>query len=283
VVGFGIFPSLPVTVIMKKPIYNPEWPESWKSSYAFDLMEMFGERKVLGHTYAYQRRLHQSIAAVSKYVPPGSHLIDVAAAQGNFSLSLAERGYRVTWNDLREDLIGYVQLKYEAGDIEYRPGNCFELNQTHPYDAVLITEIIEHVAHPDQFLRNISTLVKPGGHIILTTPNGEYFKNNLPRFSDCPDPSQFEALQFKPDADGHIFLLHRDEMKDLVAKAGLMLKELNLFTNPLTNGHLKMEYVLRLLPKRFVDVLESVTSSQQGKFFPQINIHTLAVLQKPMF
>ncbi len=73
---------------------------------------------------------------------------------------------------------------------------------------ILIAEVIEHVAHPDGFLRNIAQMLKPGGHIVLSTPNSEYFKNDLPRFSDCADPSQYEAIQLKPNSNGHVFLLH---------------------------------------------------------------------------
>ena len=43
------------------------------------------------------------MALIEKYLVPGSRIIDIAAAQGNFSLHLAEAGYRVTWNDLRDD------------------------------------------------------------------------------------------------------------------------------------------------------------------------------------
>ena len=54
------------------------------------------------------------------------------------------------------------------------------------------------------------TIEKPGGVVVLSTPNGGYFLNNLPHFSDCPDPAIFESKQFSPDSDGHIFLLYED-------------------------------------------------------------------------
>lgn len=266
---------------MKKPVYNSEWLESWKSSYSSDLLEFFGDTGNLGYTYGYQLRFNKAIETVKRYVPNHSRIIDVAAAQGNFSLRLAELGYLVTWNDLRAELADYVKLKYETGDINYLSGNCFELNLQEQFDAVVITEIIEHVAHPDQFLLNISTLIKSGGYIIMTTPNGEYIRNNLPRFSDCPDASIFENVQFKPDADGHIFLLHRDEIENLVKKSGLILKELCLFSNPLTNGYIKTNYLLPFIPKPIVDFLELLTSFNNGQLFPKINVHTLAVIEKP--
>jgi 2-polyprenyl-6-hydroxyphenyl methylase/3-demethylubiquinone-9 3-methyltransferase len=126
---------------------------------------------------------------------------------------------------------------------------------------VLITEIIEHVAHPDEFLKKVAGMVKPGGYVVMSTPNGGYFLNKLPKFSECPDPSIFESFQFKPDSDGHIFLLWPDEIEPLGAVAGLMLEKHEVLTNPLTAGHVKMEFVLKLLSKKFVDAAEVVTSS----------------------
>ena len=191
---------------------------------------------------------------------PGSRILDVAAAQGNFTLALAEIGYEVTWNDFRAELADYVRRKHEHGVVHYVPGNVLELRFPEPFDAVLLGEVIEHVAHPDRFLAKISEFVRPDRWIILTTPNGGYLRNPLPRFSDCENPEQYEALQFKPNADGHIFLLHDDEIVRLSHAAGLDLRELRHFGNVLTSGHMKLNALLRLIPKVAVDRLEHLTT-----------------------
>ena len=239
----------------------PDAPPSWQEVFYYDQMEIYGDRRVLGHTYAYNNRRKVVIDLVKTVAAPGATVLDVAASQGNYSLWLAELGYKVTWNDLRSELADYVKMKYETGEINYAPGNAFELGFDSQFDVVLITEIIEHVAHPDEFLQKISELVKPGGYIIMTTPNGEYIRHNLPKFSDCPDPSLYEEQQFSPNSDGHIFLLHTDEIPPLIEQAGLEISEIRLFTNSLTNGHIKLEYLLKFLPKLAVDGLENFTGS----------------------
>jgi 2-polyprenyl-3-methyl-5-hydroxy-6-metoxy-1,4-benzoquinol methylase len=244
---------------MLHPAFNENWPESWKLSHAYDLEEVFGQVRYYGYVYAYQRRMLETLGLVQRVTRPPARILDVAAAQGNFSLRLAELGYRVTWNDLRADLADYVQLKHEHGDLQFAPGNVFDLGFAGDFDLVLITEIIEHVAHPDGFLQKIGQLVKPGGHIVMTTPNGGYFKNQLPKFSECPDPSQFEAMQFMPNSDGHIFLLHADEVEGLAAKAGLKVEQIRIYTNSLTNGHMKTETLLKVLPKRWVEILDTAS------------------------
>jgi 2-polyprenyl-3-methyl-5-hydroxy-6-metoxy-1,4-benzoquinol methylase len=267
--------------MMKRVYIQDNWPASWKYSYPYDLAEVYGEMTNRGYVYAYDNRRKQTLRLLTEVLAPGAQILDIAAAQGNFSIALAELGYNVTWNDLREDLADYVRLKHGKGKIDFAPGNAFELNFPSPFDAILITEIIEHVAHPDEFLLKAAQLVKPGGYIVMTTPNGDFFRNPLPRFSDCPDPSVYEAIQFKPNGDGHVFLLHPDEIKPLAAYAGLEVEEITLFNNPLTNGFMKTERLLRVLPQGLVNRLEAATQRFPAPLRHNFMIHMAARFRKP--
>ena len=267
---------------MKHVALQSEWAESWKLSHEFDRMEVQGELCHRGYLYAYENRRAVTLDLLSDVLDPGATVLDVAAAQGNFSLTLAERGYRVTWNDLRTELVDYVRLKHETGEVNFAPGNALELRFEHLFDAVLITEVIEHVAHPDQFLRYVGALVRPGGYVIMTTPNGAYVRNKLPKFSECGDPGQFEAAQFRPDSDGHIFLLHPDEIPLLAAHAGLEIDRSALFTNPLTNGHVKTEPLLRILPRHWVRALEQLSQRLPASVRAKLLVHMGVRLRRPL-
>ena len=266
---------------MKRICPSPEWPESWRTSYKYDLLEIYNEKSSLGYAYAYERRFNTTLGLIESALPFGSSIIDIAAAKGNFSLALAERGYKVLWNDLRGELADYVKLKHETGDIEYLSGNAFDLNLGEKFDCVLISEVIEHVAHPDQFLINAASIAKPGGIVLMSTPNGCYFRNNLPKFSECPDPSIFESLQFKPNSDGHIFLLWPDEIQWLSAQSGLKIETIVYHTNPLTAGHVKLELALRVLPKRSVRFLESATALLPFPIRTRVTTGSVTLFRKP--
>jgi hypothetical protein len=72
--------------------------------------------------------------------------------------------------------------------------------------------------------------------------------NALPDITDSSDSTAYESLQFKPDTDGHIFLLHPEEVESLAGRAGLVLERLTLSSNPFTSGHVKTEFFLRRMP-----------------------------------
>jgi 2-polyprenyl-3-methyl-5-hydroxy-6-metoxy-1,4-benzoquinol methylase len=266
---------------MRRLHLDTSWPASWQYSYAYDLQEIYGEVARRGYAYSYQARRDAALALICEAVPAGGRILDVAAAQGNFTLALAERGYDVTWNDLRADLAGYVEQKRERGTVRYAPGNVLDFDEAAAFDAVLATEVIEHVAHPDAFLKKLGALVRPGGVVVLTTPNGAYLRHHHPRFSECADPSVYESVQFQPDADGHVFLLHPDEIGTLAAAAGLELDAMRLFSNVLTSGHMGTEAVLQRLPRGVVRACEAVTSRLPAWPRERLSSHLAIRLRKP--
>lgn len=264
---------------MRKVSPQTDWPQSWHTIYAYDLLEIYGSNSNPGYVSGYNARRQMTLTWLLESLPRGASLLDAAAAQGNFSLAAAELGYDVTWADLRSELIPYVQQKYEHGKLTYLPGNLFDLPPEPTYDGILMTEVIEHVAHPDQFLRQMGRLLRPGGLALMTTPNGRYFLNNLPRFTDTRDPAIFESAQFQPNADGHIFLLHPDEIAPLAAAAGLTVERLEHFCNPLTSGHLKLRHLLKLMPARLVACIEHLTRRLPAVVSTRILSHTICQMR----
>jgi 2-polyprenyl-6-hydroxyphenyl methylase/3-demethylubiquinone-9 3-methyltransferase len=98
---------------MNRIQYENNWPESWKLSYYYDCQELWGEIDNYTYYYCYKNRRDAALKYLTSAIPNNGRIIDIAAGQGNFSLSLAEMGYNVTWNDLRTELSEYVRKKYE--------------------------------------------------------------------------------------------------------------------------------------------------------------------------
>lgn len=263
--------------------FDPSWPESIQTTHLYDRLEVWGERFNAPYAEMYKCRRNETLQALKKYCPKPGNVLDLAAAGGNFSLAAAEQGHKVTWNDLRADLADYVRLKMSSHhNVNFVAGNIFELgDQWHnSFDAIMALEVIEHVAHPDEFLSQIAKLAKPGAPIIVSTPNGAYLKNDLPKFSDHPDPSVFEEIQFKPNSDGHIFLLYEDEMKAFGKDAGLKMVHYETFVNPLTAGHLKLRYLHKVLPSTAIQFIEKISQKLPLQLKKKIMGASLAVYMK---
>ncbi len=245
---------------MKKlPNPSADWPESWQLSYDFDAREWGPDHSRPAYRYAYQLRIASIQRALERTSPPPITVVDVGAAQGTLSLRLAEAGYIVTWNDYREDLVGYVQLKYERGQIYYAPGDIFQSDKVGTFDAVVCAEVIEHVAHPDELLSKLASLTKPGRPVVVSTPNGDNLFNKLPSFFEIPDPALLEPAQFQPDSNGHLFLLLPSELQILAERAGLRVRSLDLVQTHLVYAVAKvMPKALRL--HGFVSLLHWVDS-----------------------
>ena len=112
-----------------------------------------------------QRAVFKRVPALG--LPPGARVLD-APCGGSAALTLAliERGFHAIGADVDPEA-------------EARLGNAFakvDLNAVLPwpdqsFDAIFSTEGIEHLENHFSFLREMCRILKPGGILVLTTPN----------------------------------------------------------------------------------------------------------------
>ena len=152
---------------------------------------------------------------------PGPRVADLACAQGNFGILLAERGYDVTAVDIKEEFLRYAKKKHTHGKFQTLLANIMEFRSTEPFDCVLAGEIIEHVAHPEQLLASAAANLKTSGILVVTTPNGSDFSSTLPTYSQVTNLEELIPRQFH--WGDHLFLYTLDELKRLFDQAGFDL------------------------------------------------------------
>ena len=212
-------------------------------------------------SYAAYGRMRAILAVTESEELRPAKVLEVAAGDASLVASLQARtGCEVWANDLREENLRQAVGSFSnASKIRLAPGNLFELDSLAPhmqFDLVVACEVIEHVAHGVDFLRKLGDLTKPGGRILVTTPNGAHFRNRLPSYYEIPDHSVLEKDQFKPDADGHLFLIHPAEMVRMAQEAGLAVERLSLWGSPFITGHFGVRVLGPILPSRVSLALE---------------------------
>ncbi|KAF8555960.1 ubiquinone biosynthesis O-methyltransferase [Imleria badia] len=107
----------------------------------------------------------------------GLDVLDVGCGGGLLSESLARMGARTLGIDASESNIGIASAHARAdpelassGQLAYRHTYAEELvKEPKRYDVVCSMEVIEHVDNPAGFLSTCAELVKPGGHLFLST------------------------------------------------------------------------------------------------------------------
>ncbi|HEV3470237.1 MAG TPA: methyltransferase domain-containing protein [Pyrinomonadaceae bacterium] len=173
-------------------------------------------------------------------------VLEVAAGGGGLAALLALGGCEVVVNDLRAEHLADAVREFEGGErVRLVGGNLFDLSPQSlgRFDLVIACEVIEHVAHPGDLLAHLKRFLAPGGRLLLTTPNGSYFRNRLPTYSEVDDPARLEAVQFRPDADGHLFLLTPRELAGLAEAAGLSVERLSAWGTPVLSGHAGLRFL----------------------------------------
>ena len=161
---------------------------------------------------AAELRLETVISLVNRFATTGKTVGDFASAQGNFGLLLAEQGYQVTAVDIKPEFLNYSLKKHTHGKFETVLANIIEYRHHQPFDVVLLGEIIEHVAFPLDLLKSAYENLKPGGILVLTTPNGNEFGNQLPTYSQVTNIEELIPKQFH--WGDHLFLYTDSELSN---------------------------------------------------------------------
>lgn len=110
---------------------------------------------------------------LARHLPPPASILDLPCGAGRFARQLATAGYSVTAAD-----VAHVEpFRFDIANrvlMDFNRGLLFSDAQ---FDGVVSIEGIEHLENPSQFLRDLARVIRPGGTIVLTTPNPDSFRS----------------------------------------------------------------------------------------------------------
>jgi 2-polyprenyl-3-methyl-5-hydroxy-6-metoxy-1,4-benzoquinol methylase len=248
--------------LLKPPVPNPAWSEEVRRLYEHDLREIW-DPKIAPHIWA---QYHYLLDFYFTLVPanPPLDILDVGCAQATLGLLLAEKGHRVTALDIRPEFLEYAASRHIHGEIQFVAGNLFEKDLLDKsYDLVFANQIIEHVLDPVSKVRRLARHIRPGGRLIMTTPNWAYFRSSLPSYHEFVETGD-SFQENTADADGHFFAYRLEELLEQVKLGGLEVTKSGWLETPFVNGHAKVRHLMPLIPKRIGKAIDNVLLGWPG-------------------
>lgn len=122
----------------------------------------------------YLKTFRRRMALVSRWLPERARVLDVGCAAGYFLRVLQEHGHDVHGVELSQAIaveaikaLGRERVHIGTLDdavtaMDYRPQS---------FDLVTMWDVVEHIPEPQQVLKAVRNLIKPGGRFLLETQN----------------------------------------------------------------------------------------------------------------
>jgi 2-polyprenyl-3-methyl-5-hydroxy-6-metoxy-1,4-benzoquinol methylase len=175
-----------------------------------------GERLLGLLPYAYPgRRIDLDFSVMWLRPVAGGRLLDVGAGSGALVERMRGLGWRAEGLDFDSRSVSAARARglvmHEGG---LTPGRFAAAS----FDAVTMSHSIEHVHDPLAWLTEAKRILKPGGRLVLATPNAKSFLHR-----------RFGQHWFALDPPRHLYLFNRAAMAELLRRAGFT--DFRIFTS----------------------------------------------------
>ncbi|MET8824846.1 class I SAM-dependent methyltransferase [Streptomyces sp. NPDC004610] len=180
------------------------------------------------------RALRQArVLAAALAGTPGATVLDIGCGDGTSAATAAPllRGHRIVGVDWSQDALARARTRLPSVVRGELTGGGLPL-RTGCADAVLFSEVIEHLVDPDAALDEIRRVLRPGGHLMLSTPNlAAWYNRGLllagvqPVFSEV----SLRAIHGRPGSEvvGHLRLYTARALRAFVAASGFEVVRLS--------------------------------------------------------
>jgi len=188
------------------------------------------QHDALLHGPAVQRFWHRSKLNLLDWlfpIRPGERILEVGSGSGVFADAMAARGAEVVAVDANSAAVDYATTTFGRPGLSFVKGYLDELClEPESFDKVTCLEVIEHV-YPDQvrkLLADVRRMLRPGGELLLTTPN---YRSFWPAVEWAADRFSSAA---KMDGEQHVTHFHRALLSTFTREAGFEIRRLRTYS-----------------------------------------------------
>lgn len=175
-------------------------------------------------------------------------VLDVGCGGGILAEAMAAKGAMVTGIDVADKALAVARLHLlESGlSVDYQATTVeeFAASDSGSFDVITCMEMLEHVPDPSSVIQSIARLLKPGGHVFLSTIN-----RNLMAFAQAIVGAEYLARLLPRGTHRYDRFIRPSELSNWVRAAGLQPQDIRgLHYDPIsrvvkTGGHVQVNYL----------------------------------------
>lgn len=144
----------------------------------------------------------------------GKPVLDIACGTGYGSRILKDAGaVSVVGLDVSPDAVTFAKRNHALDGIQYVCANAEATDNLGPFDMIVSFETIEHVHDYEKTLKNLYRMLKPGGTMVMSTPNRPVTSPNAKTIND------------RPENDYHVREFDLPEFRAALTQAGFRISE----------------------------------------------------------
>jgi 2-polyprenyl-3-methyl-5-hydroxy-6-metoxy-1,4-benzoquinol methylase len=246
-----------------------------KSFRDADLNGFLHPQKTSNRYFLTHQRVRSAVEALIRRLPkagdPSTLVADIACGPGNAGLLLSEAGFNVEFVDNETRFFDYIKMKSHREDKDFLASDVNSLDVNQKYDGIIFGEAIEHMAEPSRTLEVLHKSLKRGGHLVLTTPNGDFVDCSEPCWNDVKNDKE-RNRKLANNIGNHVCEFKPSELKSLVKEAGFVVLEHFLVNSKTVSRRSLLRRLLPFSSLRKLDQKWSKRKVGHGKDLGRIQI-----------
>lgn len=127
-----------------------------------------------------RKRIDFIANSLQSALPPNAKILDVGCGNGVISRHLGRYGFNVTGIDVSGKAIEIAKSLNTHNNVKFEKKSAEELvAQGEKYDAIICSEVLEHLTNPDALLEVLNKSLAQNGKLVITVPNGKGPRESL--------------------------------------------------------------------------------------------------------